>query len=372
MLSIHEKLQTLARQARTEDVFDKSTGCNELYLHMVSLLEQPDHALTATERTLTTDILRYLIQDVEMSLRMAVAERLAGDPKAPVDLILMLANDRIEVARSVLTFSAVLDDEHLIDIIRTKAAAHQLCVAARRNLSPRVSSALVGTGERTVIRTLLHNMTAKLTPSDYQEILIHAQQDASLHAPLVQRSDIPKACLNRLYLLLSLDLKELINTKFSLPQVSLDIALDDAVESLLDDDQPEGQPERSTAACLIEKLHRGGQLSPAFLLKSLNQNQYDLFEHAFARLLNIPVSIFRSIQKTRELDGLIVACRAVGIDRSVLLTLYGLVRRAQGLSPEISAQERELAYAIYEKMDKRKAEITIHCWAADASRSPIF
>jgi len=373
MLSIHEKLQTFARPLGEADAPGRSAERNNIYMHMIDLVEKCHQDLTDTERELAADILRQLTRDVEMSLRMVVAERLASDPNAPLDLILMLADDRIEVARSVLTFSAVLSDQHLVEIVTNKAIEHQQCVASRRNLSTRVSSALIATGERSVIRTLLHNMTAHVSPSDYQEILIYAKLDPSLHVPLVQRTDIPKPCLNRLYLMLSYDLKKALNKTFDQSENAasdslLNRAVDTAVESLVRSDKPE----LSNIAGLVEKLHDGGQLSAAFLLKCLHQDQHDLFEQAFARLLNVPITIFRTLQSSRPRDGLAVACCAVGIDRSAFLTVYRLTRKAAGLPPELVEHDRDAAYTIFENMDKRKAEITIHTWAAAANRAPIF
>ena len=45
------------------------------------------------------EILRRLTRDVEMAIRIALAESLADDITAPHDLILLLVDDAIEVAR---------------------------------------------------------------------------------------------------------------------------------------------------------------------------------------------------------------------------------------------------------------------------------
>ena len=54
--------------------------------------------LTDREKALMTDILRQLLHDMEMSVRRELAERLAKTENVPHELIITLANDKIEVA----------------------------------------------------------------------------------------------------------------------------------------------------------------------------------------------------------------------------------------------------------------------------------
>lgn len=364
---IRQDIQDLAQLAQKRD----PEGRTELYARIVKLFEYDGRNLTDSERSLMCDILRYLVREVEMSVRASVAERLATNPDAPVDLILMLANDQIEVARSVLIFSTALSDANLVDIIQSKALQHQLCIASRRNLSSTVSSALVATGENSVVYALLTNPSSTIAPAAYREILARSGNDTSLQLPLIKRADLPKSLAEQLYQLVSEDLKALIREHFALSPSTLNHAVSDAIERLAAEDEGE-RLSAPSAERLIEKLHQGGQLSPAFLVKSLNQNQYELFEQAFARLLNLSLPVFRRVLHGRGIEGLAVSCRAVGIDRSVFLTVYRMTRLARGLSAELNDQETARSFSIFQNMDRRKAEITIHSWAADESRAPIF
>ena len=81
-----------------------------------------------------TEILRQLIHDVEMSVRLALSERLAAEDSAPKDLIQILANAEIEVAYPILKDSSVLQDIDLIEIIQHRTMNHQLAVAMRDSL----------------------------------------------------------------------------------------------------------------------------------------------------------------------------------------------------------------------------------------------
>mgnify|MGYP003346604771 FL=1 len=54
---------------------------DDIFLAVSTLFEHQNTSLNPRERQMATDILRHLSRDVEMSLRIAMAERLADDPK---------------------------------------------------------------------------------------------------------------------------------------------------------------------------------------------------------------------------------------------------------------------------------------------------
>lgn len=85
---------------------------------------------------------------------------------------------------------------------------------------------------------------------------------------------------------------------------------------------------------LIDKLAIAGQLGAGFLLRVLLQGQTELFDLAFARLLDLDVENFRTAFYAHDARNRALACRAVGIDRSVFATVQrlaagGLVALAQ-------------------------------------------
>src|SRR5262249_18047006 len=91
---------------------------DEIYVTVSALFQQQNPVFNVRERDLAIDILRRISKDVGMSIRIALAERLADDATAPHELIVLLADDRIEVARPVLMRSRVLTEPDLIQIAR--------------------------------------------------------------------------------------------------------------------------------------------------------------------------------------------------------------------------------------------------------------
>ena len=104
---------------------------DEIFLAVATLFEHQKGAFADHERHLAADILKRLSKDVEMAIRIRLAERLADDAHAPHDLILLLADDRIEVARLILARSPVLTDSDLARLVEHGSDDHQAAIADR-------------------------------------------------------------------------------------------------------------------------------------------------------------------------------------------------------------------------------------------------
>ena len=89
-----------------------------LFGNMTDLLLNESARLSDRERALIGGILQKLISQVEMDIRRGLAERLKSRSDAPAELVALLANDEIEIARPILLESPVLRDPDLMGLIR--------------------------------------------------------------------------------------------------------------------------------------------------------------------------------------------------------------------------------------------------------------
>src|ERR1700728_418383 len=154
-----EELDYLFELARDKTV----AGRRALVATIGDLFFAQNDVLSDREKALMTEILRQLIHDLEITVRRALADRLAEQPTAPPDLVRALANDAIEVAHPLLVNSQVLQDLELVEIIRNRTLEHQLAIAIRKSLSEQVAEALVETDNVDVIKTLLENHQAQIS-----------------------------------------------------------------------------------------------------------------------------------------------------------------------------------------------------------------
>src|SRR3569833_83562 len=106
----------------------------EIYLAVASLYRIQGAGLNQRERELMRDILRRLTRDVEMAIRVALAQRLSEDTTAPHDLILLLVDDSIEVARPLILHSPLLTEADVLRLIAQAGRGHQEAVAARPHI----------------------------------------------------------------------------------------------------------------------------------------------------------------------------------------------------------------------------------------------
>lgn len=309
----------------------QGTSREEIYLAVASLYRIQGTGLNERERALMHEILRRLTRDVEMAIRIALAERLADDTTAPHDLILLLADDRIEVARPLLLRSPLLTDEDFLKLITSASDAHHEAVAAREHIGEPVTDVLSKSEAESVLVALVRNATAKISSTSFERLVEKSRAIASLQEPLTQRGDLPPVLANRMCEWVTEALKSYIVRNYTLAPGRLETAMSEAEAVVKSEPAAPRNPPADSAQKLIEKLAASGQLKAGFLLRVLHQGQLDLFDLALAKLVNLPLPELR----VKFYDGgpraVALACRGVGIDRCVFNTVYNLSRQARNM-----------------------------------------
>lgn len=349
----------------------KDNGRSALFKEITDFMERRHSELTTNELSLMSDILEKLLTDVETSVRKKLALRLAVKTDAPADLIILLANDQIEVAAPVLSLSTLLSDEALIRIIRHKTVQHQLGIASRDRLSSGICRELITIGNTRTLVMLLTNKTAEIDDDSLAILVEKSKNNLPIQPPLIERPDLPRHLAAKMYQWVSLSLKQSILTTLHISEDEIETLLKSAVTEVHREETSQISQEQSEIL-LINKLDKAGMLKPAFLMKSLNQGQSSLFEIAFAKIIKVPRPVMRSLLYDRGADSLAVSCCAAGIDRSVFLTIYQLTRAAQNIDTNLSDDDVAGAFEQFRVLDKTKALLTIQKWVAEATGSSIF
>ena len=327
----------------------------EIYLAVASLYRIQGTGLNERERSLMRDILRRLTQDVEMAIRIALAERLADEVNTPHDLILMLVDDTIEVARPIILRSPLLSDNDMLQLIAEYDVAHQEAIAQRPYIAEPVTDALVASESETVLGALVRNATAKISESGYETLVEKSRAIASLQEPLVQRPDLPPVFATRMCEWVSDALKNYITKNYAISPVSLDKAIGQAETLVKVETRPVQPASIDSSAKLVEKLASSGQLKAGFLMRVLHQGQLELFDLAFARLLNLPVQRMRNIFYEGGPKAVALSCRAVGIDRSVFATVYNLTRQARQMHMALAKSDMVEVDAVFSRHTRQQA-----------------
>ena len=327
----------------------------EIYLAVASLYRIQGTGLNERERELMREILRRLTRDVEMAIRIALAQRLSEDTTAPHDLILLLVDDAIEVARPLIMHSPLLTETDVLKLIAEAGVAHQEAVAERPNIGEPVTAALARCENESVLLALVRNVTARISQTTYGVLVEKSRAISGLAEPLIRRPDLPPQLASDMCEWVSDALKKFIKTNYAVAPRKIDIAMAEANLAMHSEPPAPQDPPADSAQKLIEKLAGSGQLKAGFLMRVLSQSQVDLFDLAFSRLLEVPLEKFR---KTFYADGtrlVALACRAAGIDRSVFATVYNLSRQAHPDHSRFPAPDMGEADRIFSGLTRQAA-----------------
>ncbi len=333
----------------------QGVGRDEIYVAVASLYRAQGAYLSDRERSLMGEILQRLSLDVEMAVRIALAERLADDEDAPLDLILMLCDDTVEVARPVIQRSRKLTDSELLRFVAEASVNHQAVVAARPHIGEPVSAILVNSDAESVLVALVRNATARISSTAFETLVEKSRQIESLHEPLAHRGDLPPLLATRLCGWISEALQNHITHNFAAASQKIEPVLKQVRLVVQSEPMNGGQTAGSdSAGKLVEKLSSAGQLKAGFLLRVLHQGQTDLFDLGFARLLDLEPTKFRKVFYDGGPRTVALACRAVGIDRCVFATVFNLSRQARGVRPILTNDQRaevENIFNVFSKSD---------------------
>ena len=327
----------------------------EIYLAIASLYRVQGTSLNNRERELMREILRRLTRDVEMAIRIALAERLADDTSAPHDLILLLVDDTIEVARPLILRSPLLTEKDALRLIAEASTGHQEAVAGRAHIGIPVTDALAKCESESVLVALVRNATARISETAYQSLVERSRALTGLQEPLISRADLPVELANSMCAWVSDALKIHIANNYNIASKRVDVALAEAVDTLGHAAPGPQDPPADSAQKLIDKLAASGQLKAGFLMRVLSQGQIDLFDLAFSRLLHIDVTRFRQAFYGQGVSQVALACRAAGIDKSVFATVFNLSRQARSEVVSLGRADMEEADLVFGRFTRAAA-----------------
>jgi uncharacterized protein (DUF2336 family) len=352
-----EELLALAR--------DRSTAARNRLVEILSeLFDGGVSALPPGERELMTEILERLIHEVEMSVRKALAEKLAADDGAPRSLISMLANDEIPAAQPILSRSKALHDLDLVEIVRHRTLGHRLAVAMREKLSPVVCNALLERREMDVVTRVIENPGADIAPTMFERLVEESKEVAEYRGPLLHRQDLDPKLARRMYWWVSAALRKHIVDNFHIDPAELDVKIEHTIKQILN--EPLGNPiSVEQTAQLAQKLVASGSVAPQLLVQALRRGEVELFVALFAEYSGLrPVLIRRFILEAGG-EGLAIACKALDVEKSDFVSLFVLSRQARPGEKVVDPTELAGTVSLYDRINGDTARKVLSRWKLD-------
>lgn len=278
-------------------------------------------------------VLRLLVRDVETEVRRSLAEAVAASPNLPSEVARRLAHDDIDVARPILERSPVLDDEELMDIVRTHAMQYAVAVAGRETVSEAVSEALADTDDREVALRLVCNLGARLSVRTMTRLAEDHRDDPEVERRLVRRPALPYEMVERLAGMVAdrLGLEPLRSQAIppALARRLVHGARDRAASSLVARERGDQGPEHE-----LRRRYLNGLLGPEEVLAFLREGDVDRFEAGMALLAEVEAARARRLLYNGDRRLLAALCLRAGFPAPIYVLVRVILELAeQSVSP---------------------------------------
>lgn len=329
---------------------------------------QAPRPLNPQEKEVAGHILIRLSREFETQMRANLAHQLAASPHAPKLLVQALAADEISVSTPIISQSPLLDERDLIEIVMSKTHEHRLCVAMRSGITAAVSNALVKSDEPDVLLALASNSSAEIAGAAMEYLVSESKRQKNLQEPLIARDDLPSALVQKMYVFVSEALRTEIQGKYEIDPEILEAALRNARSAQRPTPTVSEQAVNNKAGMLVAKMHASGELSLNRVIGFLREKRLNLFLEGLAVLCELDSRTITSLAFEGEGQGMAVACRAIGADRSQFATITLLLERAR-TGKAVPAARLQAVCQLFDTMTPDRATSFIEQWRIRDNKS---
>ncbi|MBL4602247.1 MAG: DUF2336 domain-containing protein [Emcibacteraceae bacterium] len=245
--------------------------------------------LSDEERKIAEEIFKIMVKDAEVRVREALAESLKNSNSISHEVAIALANDVKEVSMPMLEFSEVLNDEDLVEIIKSQGSEAQTAVASRANVSAGLADQIVeNSKDANVVATLMKNEGAELQEGTMDKVLDKYGDDETVNVPLANRVKLPIKVAERLVNLVSEQVRDHLVTHHEMSKDTvMDLffnARERATANLIHDGD-----DNVGFDALVDQLHENVRLTETLIFRALCLGDVIFFELSLAKLAGIPI-----------------------------------------------------------------------------------
>jgi uncharacterized protein (DUF2336 family) len=320
------------------------------------------------------DVFERLINTIELraiadvSARVALAEmsaQLAPVSQAPASVMRRLArHDDISVAAPVLTESARLTPDDLVELAKTKSEKHLLAISARWWLQEIVTDALLARRFPSVSRRLVNNPGARVSASGFATVIAQAASDPELAVATGIRADLPADLRAQLLR----EATEAVRTRLlsrAPPFLFEEIRAAIAVASAGADREMSRARDFAAAKSLIGRLKKDGRLNERVLLDFARARKYEETITALAELSGASVEVIRPLMQSLRSEGVLVPCKVAGLRWETV----GAVLNCRFSSGVMAPQELSKLRGEFDGLTLESAHRLLKLWTVKSTSS---
>ena len=270
------------------------------------------------------DVFKCLIDHMEVSARVLLANRLAPIDNAPRETIRTLAfDDVIDVAGPVLSKSERLDDEALIEAARSKSQAHLLAISIRKVLSRAVTDVLVQRGNDEAVQSTVNNPGAEFSERGFNRLVSRAEGDDNLATCLGLRPTLPRHLYLKLLAKASAAVKERLEAAH--PEHAGDIPSVVREAARRAHSAPAAVTKQTEIAHgLVKSLHEDGRLDENLVTQFAEQTKFDETNAAIAALASVPVATAETMMMESRAEGVMILAKVANLSWSTVRAVINM------------------------------------------------
>jgi hypothetical protein len=310
--------------------------CARILSGMVQLLIGSRDQCRELLSNVVDGVLLRLTERVEASALVQLSTALAELDVAPPETLWRLAShDDPDVACPVLLKSRALSAADLEAVIDSRGERHRRAIAARSDIAPAVTEALIKHGGP-ICLALIKNPGTQFSDAAYAALIAKADQDGEIAKALVLRPGTPDQVVRKL--LSAPPIRKAPAT----PNPSAAAPVPEAERA------PPKRPCRADYANArpeIVVLNRIGKLNDSTVNRFAIRGETANLFTALSVLSGAPLEIIEHVVSDDDCEGLVMACRASRLNWQTTLTI--LSNRG---GKRLSYAERERAQRIFETL----------------------
>ena len=348
--------------------------CAETTARVTALFLASAGSFSDDQIQLFGDVFERLINTIELraiadvGARVALAEmsaQLAPVRQAPASVMRRLArHDDISVAAPVLSESARLTADDLIELAGTKSEKHLLAISGRWWLQEIVTDALLARRFPSVSRRLVDNPGARVSATGFAIVVAQAASDPDLAVATGIRADLPPELRSTLLR----EATDAVRTRLlsrAPPFLFEEIRAAVAAASAGAEREMSRARDFAAAKILIARLKKEGRLNERALLGFAQARKYEETVTALAELSKASIEVVRPLMQSLRSEGILVPCRVAGLRWDTV----GAVLNARFSSGVMAPEELSKLRREFDGLTLESAHRLLKLWTVKSASS---
>jgi uncharacterized protein (DUF2336 family) len=366
--SIVDEVETAINAGSAEKRLETIKRVTDLFLASAGSFDGEQIKLfdVVLERLVKTIEIRAI---ADVGARIALAEmsrQLAPIAQSPPSVVRRLAkNDEIAIAGPVLTESARLCAEDLVEIAETKGEQHLLAISGRWWLNEVVTDAILARRYPTVSRRIVNNPGARVSAAGFAIVVAQAESDPELAVETGIRVDLPPELRHQLLSRAT----EAVRARLlahAPPHVFEEIR--SAIAAVATGVNREMSKARDFTAAkrFVTLLNANGELNEATLLGFAKQRKYEETVAALAALSQSTVEVIRPLMQSLRDDGVLIPCKVAGLRWETVSAIL----ESRFATGSMGPHELEKIRGQFSRITNENARRLLRFWQVRSSSSP--